>query len=158
MCGKQGFLFLLKRTLLTFVCSVSSTTTIKEESDTASLRAEYCIYMGFKRIDLVFTFQRCSWLAWFSRKTGQGPGRCTVSKCLHRLRSFILNILYLQMGCRAELCRGRHSAPRKEYMFIYSSKDYFKIKDRFLGDYISVNWVIKVFFFSPLRIIYDANN
>lgn len=68
-----------------------------------------------------------------------GQGRCTVSKCLHPLWSFILNILYLQMCCKAELYRGRHSALRKEYMFIYSSKDYFKIKDRFLGDYISVN-------------------
>lgn len=66
-------------------------------------------------------------------------GRGTVSICLHHLPSFILNILYLQLCCRAELYHGRHSAPRKEYMFIYSSKDYFKIKDRFLGDYISVN-------------------
>lgn len=39
--------FLLKRTLLMLMCTVSSTTAIKEESDTASVRAEYCIYMGF---------------------------------------------------------------------------------------------------------------
>lgn len=42
------------------MCSVSSTTAVKEESDTASIWAEYNIYMGFKRIDVVFTFQGCS--------------------------------------------------------------------------------------------------
>lgn len=77
MCGKQIFLFLLKRTLLTFVCSVSSTTTIKEESDTAFVRAEYSIYMGFKnRFSFYFSEMFMIGLILKENRTGAGQMHC----------------------------------------------------------------------------------